>query len=309
MGKLSILLIFICTIWYSAGAQSADSTLKRKQRGKAGIFFKKHLSIRNSGSERRYRREEKSTEKLAFPFDSEGYHLVFEDPFDSLNSNIWGIGQPWGRFHAQFPHQYYGDSEVFVKNGMLHLQNRYAPKTFRHADSNLLIPYGTGLVQTFYSKNFTYGYFSIRSKNPSGPATWPAFWLTGRYNWPPEIDIFEMYGKCDGKNVHEQTMTLHYGKIENRTKSLLSKSVQLPSNTDTSFHIYSCLWEPGRIIFFTDGVLLKEIRLNAWMEQFFKEPMYILLNNAVDHRYLQCLKPEMLPCDFEVDWIRVYQKK
>lgn len=273
-----------------------------------GMFFKRYLDLGNSGSKSRYNRSEKSTERLAFPFDSEGYRLTFSDNFDSLDLAIWGIGQPWGRFHGQFPHQYYGDSEVFVTDGILHLQNRWDPKDFQYGDSLIRIPYGTGLINTYHSANFTYGYFAIRSKNPSGPATWPAFWLTGRYNWPPEIDIFEMYGKCSGGGIHNQTMTLHFGKIENGSKSLLTKSVQLPAETDTVFHIYSCLWEPGEVQFFTDGVLLKTIKLNQWMEQFYMEPMYVVLNNAVDHRYLNCLKNEGLPADFQVDWIRIYQK-
>jgi beta-glucanase (GH16 family) len=304
-------IITIFLISFFAGniqSQPADTTLKGNNRGKAGIFFKRYFSFRNAGSERRYSREEKSTEILAFPFESDNYSLVFEDNFDSFNHKLWGISQPWGRFHGQYPHQYYGDSEIFVSNGILHLQNRYAPKQFPYADSILTIPYGTGLIHTFHSRSFIHGYFAIRSKNPSGPATWPAFWLTGKNNWPPEIDILEMYGKCGGDDIHEQTMTVHFGKIENQTKTSITKTVQLPENTDSSFHIYSCLWNSNKISFFTDGVLLKELTMNKWMAQFYKEPMYLLLNNAVDHRYLHCLKPELLPCDFEVDWIKVYQK-
>lgn len=303
---VAIFLIFFCS--GNVCSQSADTTLRGNKRGKAGIFFKRYFSFRNAGSERRYSREEKSMEQLAFPFASDHYTLVFEDNFDSLDHQTWGISQPWGRFHGQYPHQYYGDSEIFVNNGILHLQNRFAPRQFAYGDTVITIPYGTGLIQTFHSRNFIYGYFAIRSKNPSGPATWPAFWLTGKNNWPPEIDILEMYGKCGGNDIHEQTMTVHFGKIENQSKTSITKTVQLPENTDTSFHIYSCLWEKDKISFFTDGVLLKEVTLNKWMAQFYKEPMYVLLNNAVDHRYLHCLKPEMLPCDFEVDWIKVYQK-
>jgi beta-glucanase (GH16 family) len=76
-------------------------------------------------------------------------------------------------------------------------------------------------------KCFKYGYFAIRSKNPTGPATWPAFWLTGQKNWPPEIDIFEMYGKSNGEKIHRQTMTVHMGKTETRTKRMVVKSGQM----------------------------------------------------------------------------------
>jgi len=291
-------------------SQGADTTMRRHGRAKFGIFFKRYFDFKNNGSQRKYEKDqEKSTPRLAFPFESEAYSLVFEDNFDSFDRNTWQVGQPWGRFHVQFPHQYYGDSEIFVKDGTLHLLTRYAPKPILSQDSVYISTYATGLVNSYYSHNFIHGYFAIRSKNPKGPATWPAFWLTGKYNWPPEIDIFEMYGKCDGNDIHEQTMTLHFGKTENNSKTSITKSLQLPANTDTVFHIYSCLWEPGKISFITDGVLVKSVTLNGWMEQFYREKMFIVLNNALDHRYLDCIDNAKLPNDFQIDWIRVYQRK
>lgn len=303
-------LIAILLLAESLSAQGADSVKHVGGKGRTGMFFRRYFDFRNSGAERRYRKaEEKSRDSLLFPFDSTGFREVFTDNFDSFSIDIWQKGQPWGRFHGQFPHQYYGDSEVFVSQGMLHLQNRFSPKDFKGVDTVYHIPYSTGLVNTYASRNFRYGYFAIRSRNPKGPATWPAFWLTGKNHWPPEIDIFEMYGRCDGQDIHEQTMTMHFGSIEAHNKSSLTKSVQLPADTDTLFHIYSCLWEPGKVRFYTDGVLLKTIDLSAWMEQYYHESMYLILNNAVDHRYLQCLKPGHLPCSFDVDWVKVYQKQ
>lgn len=308
--RMRLFIFFLLLLQgYSLSAQQGiDSTRKGFGRAKTGMFFKRYFDFRNGFGSQRYDEEEASSVRLAFPFDSEGYRLVFSDEFDSLNLKTWQIGQPWGRFHGQLPHQYYGDTEVFVKNGILYLQNRYAPRAFTSGDSSISIPYGTGLINTYWSHSFTYGYFAIRSKNPPGPATWPAFWLTGKNNWPPEIDIFEMYGRCDGESIHEQTMTLHFGKIETGTKSQLTKSVHLPKNTEQEFHIYSCLWEPGAVTFFTDGVRVRSIRLNAWMEQFYREPMYLILNNAIDHRYLDCIDKSKLPVALEVDWVRVYAR-
>jgi beta-glucanase (GH16 family) len=306
--QMKLLAVAVFLIAFQLAGQNIDSTADGIGKAKASMFFKRNLDIRNLGSKGRYRKQEKSTVRLAFPFESENYKQVFEDNFDSLNREVWGVGQPWGRFHGQFPHQYYGDTEVFTQNGILHLQNRFAPHVFTQADTQLTIPYGTGLINTWGSKNFTFGYFAIRSKNPTGPATWPAFWLTGKNNWPPEIDIFEMYGGCNGDKIHDQTMTLHFGKIENQTKTLWVKKMPLPDNTDSEFHIYSCLWEPGKVSFYTDGVEIKQFHLNQWMDQFYKEPMFIILNNAVDHRYLDCIKNDKLPVDFEIDWIRIYQK-
>jgi hypothetical protein len=46
--------------------------------------------------------------------------------------------------------------------------------------------------------------------------------------------------------------------------------------------------------------------MNKWMRQFYQEPMYLVVNNAVDHRYLQHIDNSRLPVALEVDWIRVY---
>jgi len=44
------------------------------------------------------------------------------------------------------------------------------------------------------------------------------------------------------------------------------------------------------------------------MRQFYQEPMYLILNNALDHEHLEPLKTAQMPQDFQVDWVQVYQK-
>lgn len=288
------------------GQSPLDSTRNGYARGKAGLMLKRSLDMANTPGSGHYRQSEKNMEKLQLPDGALEFTPIFADEFDSLNTVIWQIGQPWGRYHGQQPHQYYGDSEVFVKNGVLFLQNHYAPRKFPSGDTGITIPYGTGLINTANSRTFQYGFFAIRSKNPTGPATWPAFWLTGKNNWPPEIDIYEMYGKSTGKTIHRQTMTLHFGKIETRTKTHVMKAVNLGKDTDSAYHIYACLWTPDRVVFYTDGVPVRSIRMNKWMRQFYREPMYLVVNNAVDHRYLQYIDNSRLPVSLEVDWIRVF---
>lgn len=278
------------------------------------------------------------------------YTPIFIDSFNAFEANIWQKGQPWGNFHPQNLNQYYGDASVLVKDGLLHLYNIHQPKPFElpeqslsffkeHHHNYLLvkrgedspmdtirnvesfvktpeiklfgnIPMDVGLINTFHSFSTTYGYFAIRSKNPSGPATWPAFWLTGKQNWPPEIDIFEMYGGKKGKKIHTQTATLHFGKIETHTKEHLVRKFRLKHNTDQEFHIYACKWTPKRVVFYTDGIKIRSIRFNRWMKQYFQEPMYIVLNNQIQSRYLTQLQSLGYPTsDFQVDWIQVYSPR
>ncbi|NBU03000.1 MAG: glycosyl hydrolase family protein, partial [Bacteroidetes bacterium] len=236
-----------------------DSTRDGFGRAKVGMYFKKNWDFRNAIIGLNARWSAKNSQTLILPKKIRHYKPVFEDSFNVWNADIWSKGQPWGRFHPDNVHQFYGDPQVFVGNGCLHLLNEPIPtpvvlesqppneqermkraqietnailpnlvktgwvdaqgRIVASSQSNIdeasaiasqtqsqnsefkpaiLIPYSIGLANTFHSKNFTYGFFAIRSKNPSGPATWPAWWLTGRNNWPPEIDIFEMYGGATG---------------------------------------------------------------------------------------------------------------
>ena len=344
-----ILILFSLTTTRLASAKAAspiDSTTKGFRAAKMSMYFKKNWDFRSAKYSRQFKHQTKNTTSLVLPEEAKDYQLVFEDNFDTFNPAVWSKGQPWGRFHPDNAHQFYGDPQVFVANGKLHLLNEPRPypiiienqpkgdvermyramnetnlihkdiiqiQRVNAADSDtgklaLMIPYSVGVVNTFHSQNFTYGYFAVRSKNPSGPATWPAWWLTGKNNWPPEIDIFEMYGKVTGKSVNTQTMTVHTGKVETHTKQMMMKKIRVSEDTDSSFHIYSCLWTPEKIDFYTDGIKVKSIRFNRWMAQFLKEPMYLVLNNALENTYIpQLIESGNKTSDFQVDWVKVYQ--
>ena len=292
------------------GAQNnSDSTKKGYFKAQISLIFKNTFDFRNTFSRKKYNNATKNSDNLILPENCKNYHRTFVDSFNNFDQTKWSAGQPWGRYHPSFPHQYYGDSQIFVKDGILHLLNERKPFTFnKNKNDSTTIPYGTGLINSFNQKCFQYGYFAIRSKNPVGPGTWPAFWLTGKNNWPPEIDIFEMYGGPDGNSIHRQTMTIHVGKVETRTKRMILKAMTMPKNTDSVFHIYACHWEPKKITFYTDGVKIKTVRLNKWMRQFYKEPMYLIVNNALDHNYLKEISNAKMPQDFQVDWVQVYQE-
>ena len=341
-----------------------DSTKHGFHMAKMSMYFKKNWDIRSAYYTYRFKHQPKNSSTLILPKEAKEYGLVFEDNFDSLNTEVWSKGQPWGRFHPDNAHQFYGDPQVFVADGKLHLLNEPKPypiiienqstgdvdriyRAMRETnliqqnliqvqrvdaegqviDQNsvnyqiqqqitqvdtgklaVMIPYSVGVVNTFHSMNFTHGFFAIRSKNPTGPATWPAWWLTGKNNWPPEIDIFEMYGKATGDAVNTQTMTVHTGKVETHTKQMMMKKLRVSEDTDSLFHIYACLWTPKKINFYTDGVIVKSIRLNRWMAQFYQEPMFLVLNNALENTYIpDLIKSGNKTSDFQVDWVQVHQ--
>lgn len=273
-------------------------------------FFKNYLSLKNSLLKTKYHLQKNRPRLVPLLQDTGIWELSFEDNFDSLDTKKWRLGQAWGEYHPQHPHQYYSKDMIQSKDGYLHLRGAYKPKQFKSGDTSITIPFAIGLVNSDISFQQKYGYFEIRSKNPRGPATWPAFWLTGATKWPPEIDIFEMYGRKSGKYVNNQYATIHYGKDGSPSRGFLSKRINLPNNTDTMFHTYGCEWTPKYIKFFTDGHLAAYIKVGKRLRQWMDEPMVIIINNAFDEAYLKNLIPyEKVNNDFVVDWVKVYRRK
>ncbi len=236
-----------------------------------------------------------------------GMVITFEDDFDSINKEKWRLGQPWGYFHDQSLHQYHSEQQVVAKNGFLYLGGAYEPKTFRHKDSDVVIPYAIGLINSDISFMQKYGYFEIRCKNPSGPATWPAFWLTGAHRWPPEIDIFEMYGKTNGKRIHKQISSIHFGVNNTKSRATLVRKIKLTKDTDTAFHVYACKWTSKSIKFYTDGVLVRKQRVNKRLRNYLDDEMVIIINNGFEARYLKYLPKDFRQNRLVVDWVRVYR--
>ncbi|MFM6984665.1 MAG: family 16 glycosylhydrolase [Chitinophagaceae bacterium] len=285
-----------------------SDTLNPNKKVITTYFFKQTLSFKNGGLKLRYHLNKKASKKSSLT--KEGWTISFEDNFDSLNTKKWRLGQPWGEYHPGNPHQYYSKEMISADSGFLHLRGTYRPKRFASGDSSIVIPYAVGLINSDISFQQKYGYFEIRSKNPGGAATWPAFWLTGAHKWPPEIDIFEMYGKKTGKTIHNQYATIHYGQTDTRSRGYLSKKINLPNNTDTVFHVYACEWTPEYIKFITDGKAVAFIRMNARLRAWMDDEMVVIINNSFDAAYLpkNDLEGSAISNDFVVDWVRVWTR-
>lgn len=305
----SVIFIFILFLTGRSMAQQLPDTLGENKKPIKAYIFMSNLSIRNAVLQTRYacnKTPDKSADSLPF---KRGWTLTFYDDFDTLDTKKWRRGQAWGEFHSEHPHQYYSNEQIRTKSGFLYLGGAYSPRKFKSGDSIITIPYAVGLINSDISFSQKYGYFEIRSMNPAGAAAWPAFWLTGAHRWPPEIDIFEMYGKKGKGSIHNQCATIHYGKAGKRSRGYLSKRINLPNNTDSVFHIYGCEWTPTHIKFFTDGKLVRYIRVNKRLRKWMNDEMVVIINNSFDENYLKYLPKDFKGNQFVVDWVRVYRKK
>jgi len=302
--KSIIFILFFGLVVSTLKDQNIDPIIK-------GKFFRQNLAIRNFFISKSFNIYTCFNENQNYLFDKlmkQGYVNTFFDDFNYFDTKKWRIGQPWGSFIPNITHQYYGQNTVYTANGCLYLIGKHEPKAFKVADSVINIPYNVGLINSDISFKQKFGFFEIRCKMPNGAATWPAFWLTGATRWPPEIDIFENYGLKNGKKIHTQSTTVHWGKDNHSSRGFWSVGKKYAKSNDTLFHTYACEWTPDNIKFFTDGKLIRWIKLSKKMKYWLNEEMVIIINNGFHDKYLS-----YLPSNFEnnaliVDWIRVYKK-
>ena len=155
---------------------------------------------------------------------------------------------------------------------------------------------------------------SARIKLPKGKGVWPAFWMMPEKStyggWPNsgEIDILEFVGYMPGV-VHG---TVHTGKYNHMIGTQKGTKTDLASCSD-EFHIYSLEWTAERIDIAVDGNIYFSFEndgagdTGTWP---FNHPFYIILNVAFGGGWggAEGVDYSVLPCEMQVDWVRVYQK-
>ncbi len=154
---------------------------------------------------------------------------------------------------------------------------------------------------------WTYGMIEVRAKLPCGKGSWPAIWMLGATtNWPDggEIDIMEHVGQTPGDvfgTIHTRSSVGTHG---NGAKVRVEDAC-------TAFHDYQLVWTPEAISFAVDGKPYHRYR-NAgtgaaqWP---FDRPQYPLLNLAIGGAMGGAVDDTIFPVQFEIDHVRVYQRR
>ena len=159
------------------------------------------------------------------------------------------------------------------------------------------LPYASGLLTTFHSFSFTYGYVEMRARIPKGKGLWPAFWLLPvDKTWPPEIDVMEVLGQ----NTMEIHATVHSRDDGNHTE--VSSTIPTPDLSE-DFHIYAVKWTADEIIWYFDGRPVASAPTPADMHR----PMYLLVNLALGGWAQSPDSSTVFPAEFRINWIRVFQ--
>lgn len=245
----------------------------------------------------------------------------FEGP--ALDTAKWFIeGQNnnyyiWkGRAPSQFvPHN------VIVEDGKLKLRTQWEPEypfaNEEYADGNMgaaaygvyegkPLPVTTAGVIT--KKRFLNGYMEVKSKVGDAAIT-GAFWALG---YEQELDVYELMGnpKNHGNiKADSYLATGHdWSPPAKRPTNVFQYTKDLPYRTADEFHVYGAEWGKDYLKLFIDGELVHQFTQNdVGLDWVLNNPMEIWLDSEI-FKWLGLPHKEELPVDFEIEYLRVWQK-
>ena len=238
----------------------------------------------------------------------EGYKLVWHDEFEEGTepSGDWWYetgGGGWGNNELQ---EYVackapdGTRLATVKNGILTIVcDKIGSKVYS--------------IRMNTAKSWTYGWFEARLKLPKGKGTWPAFWMMPKNftSWPGdgELDILEEVGY----NANYVSSSIHCNAY-NHTKGTQKTKEKFLATAQSEFHVYALEWTENAINTYIDGKPLFSFAndgkgdKDTWP---FYNPFYLKLNLAWGGNWggAQGVDESCLPATYEIDYVRVFQKK
>ena len=223
-----------------------------------------------------------------------------------------------GRAPSQFvPHN------VTVNNGKLKLRTAWEPDykfvNESYGDGNMgsskygvykdgsAMPVTTAGVLTH--KRFLYGYMEVKSKVGNAAIT-GAFWAIGHEQ---ELDVYELMGNPKNKkgNIREDSYlaTAHdWSPPAQRPTKIFNHVENLEYRTADDFHVYGAEWGVDYLKLFIDGKMIRHFTQDQLGTSFvLNNPMEIWLDSEIFF-WLGLPHKEELPVDFEIEYMRVWQK-
>jgi len=250
------------------------------------------------------------------------YKLVWADEFNQEgvpDTTNWKFEHGFVRNHEL---QWYQSRNAVCHKGLLvieakkeHLPNTaYVAGSSDWKTSREFIEYTSSSMNTRGQHSWQYGRFVMRARIDVEAGLWPAFWTLGiNKPWPSngEIDIMEYYRGKLLANIACGTAEPFKAKWYSNTKPLTS----FDKNWSKKFHIWRMDWDENAISLFVDDQLLNRVELKELVNRDgsnfnpFTQPHYILLNLALGGDNGGDPSQTKFPRRFEVDYVRVYQKK
>ena len=260
----------------------------------------------------------------------QNYKLVVSDDFSSFNTAHWSKGLThdtdpsikmiWNKNTGGknlLNDNYAGyllDDNVYIKDGSLHLDNR--KQQIQGTDPVGTFDYTTGWINSLQKINFNgtqkSTYIQIKAKFPKGDKVWPAIWLiddSEERSWPPEIDIWEYFGKLFNTVKTDQLyMRFIYGKWnDKKDHSIPLNNFHKNYNALDEWHIYGFEWTNNKMTWFIDGekVHTKTKGVEIPTQDWPNKTMCLVINNGL----LNVVDEgnTVFPNTLILDYLEVYQ--
>ena len=245
------------------------------------------------------------------------------DEFDGsqIDKSKWFVQGDQGDYYiwkGRAPSQFAAHN-VIVADGLLKLRSQWEPGfdfavgeghegNDYAAHDGEFIPVTTAAIVSL--KRFLNGYMEVRSKSADAAMT-SSFWMIG---YESELDVYETMGspKIDSGSGITATMlkaSVHdWQPPAQRPTRKFGYVQKLPWRVADDFHVYGVDWGPDFLKFYIDGELTHEVtQAEVGKDWVLTNPLEIWLDSEI-FVWLGLPHEEELPGDFEVDYVRVWQK-
>lgn len=264
-------------------------------------------------------------------FAPEGYELILQDDFEFFNAEHWSKGLThdsdpdirmiWnkntgGEFLLNDNYAgYLLDKNVYTKNGALYLDNE--KEQIQGVDPARTFDYSTGWINSLQKMNFNRSergvYLEVKAKFPKGPKVWPAIWLVDdseNRGWPPEVDIWEYFGKFfNTKHSDQMYMRYIYGKWNDKhDHSVPLNDFHSKYKASETWHVYGYQWTANKMKWFIDGELVhtKTKGVDVPSADWPDIPMCLIINNGLMNVVDE--GATVFPNSLMLDYLKIYQK-
>ena len=262
---------------------------------------------------------------MSDPSDAEGWVLNEEvsDEFngDAINHDKWAVQGLDGKYNGwkgRAPSQFVPEN-IIVKDGILKIRSKWEPN-YEFFDGKLgdvqygdpVAPVTTGAV--IGKRRFLYGYMEARTKAANAAMT-SAFWALG---YQSELDVYEQMGNPkkggDGIEADSLNTAIHDwrpGKFQTNGTPLnkvFNNKQRLPFRVADDFQVYGAEWGPDFLKIYVNGEMVHESSRedigDGWV---LTNPLQLYFDSEI-FSWLGHPDASELPADYEIDYVRVWQK-
>lgn len=262
---------------------------------------------------------------LSDPSNGSGWvlnHLV-SDEFDGEDIdhdkwNVQGRGGGFNGWKGRAPSQFVAEN-VRVEGGKLKIRSKWDPDYDFVGESQGGVRYGDPVAPVttggvIGNRRFLYGYMEVRSKAADAAMT-SAFWTLGHES---ELDIYEQMGRPKKSDGGIEVDTLNAAIHDWRPGKFSTGGVPLNKvfnfkhdlgfRVADDFHVYGVEWDPAYLRFYVDGKFIREATRaeigDGWV---LTNPLQLYFDSEI-FSWLGYPHAAELPADYEVDYVRVWQK-